>query len=58
MKRAKMSEEDSPQWVVTAVDAGCDCCSYVAVAAFDSLVEAEAYVARHGDSSNYVIEEF
>lgn len=51
-------EEGPQQWVVTAIDAGCDCCSFVAVASFDSRSEAESYIAGTGDRKNYVIEEF
>lgn len=50
--------EDEPQWVVSMIDVGCDCCSYVTVASFDSRPKAEKYVARKGDPSNYMIEEF
>ncbi len=53
-----IDESEDPQWAVIAIDMACDCCSYVAVASFDSRADAEAYVARKDDRNNYMIEEF
>lgn len=46
------------QWAVYAIDVGCDCCSYLAVATFDTKAEAEQWVAEASDPSNYLIEEW
>jgi hypothetical protein len=42
------------RWFVVAVNAGCDCCSFVDVADFDTEAEAIAFV--NGDD-NYIIDE-
>ena len=46
------------EFVVYAIDVGCDCCSYVAVATFNSQAEAERWVAESRDPGNYEIEEW
>jgi hypothetical protein len=46
------------QFVVYAIDVGCDCCSYIAAATFDSKVDAERWVAESRDPSNYIVEEW
>lgn len=40
-------------WVVEMVDAGCDCCSYVPIAEFDTEAEALAYVGEDENLSIY-----
>jgi len=44
------------RWVVYAIDVGCDCCSYLAVATFATEAEAERWVAGARDPSNYHVE--
>jgi hypothetical protein len=45
------------EFVVYAIDVGCDCCSYIAAATFGSKADAERWVAETRDPSNYHIEE-
>ena len=40
-------------WIVEMIDAGCDCCSYVAVAQFDTKAEAVAYAGEDENLSVY-----
>ena len=40
------------EWIVERIDAGCDCCTFVPVAVFDSEQEAKDFT--DGDS-NYLI---
>jgi len=42
------------EYHVMIIDAGCSCCSYLTVAVFGTLEEAQDFV---GDSKNYIIEE-
>lgn len=48
--------DDDLEWDVLLVDAGCDCCSYLHVASFATLAEAETWVAEKSDPTNYVID--
>ncbi len=43
-------------YTVTAIDMGCDCCSYVPVNYFYSRVAAERWVDSQPDKSNFEIE--
>lgn len=49
---------DDDQWAVYIIDAGCDCCSYLVRAVFDTKAEAERWVAEARDPSIYQIEEW
>ena len=40
-------------WIVEMIDAGCDCCSYVPVAQFDTESEALAYAGNDDNLSVY-----
>ncbi len=42
----------SSKWIVEMIDPGCDCCSYIGVAEFDTEQEAIEYV---GDDDNLSI---
>lgn len=46
------------RWVVSDIDPGCGCCSYVPVGYFWSKQEAERWVAEARDPSDYDIEEW
>jgi hypothetical protein len=49
---------DDPKFVAYVIDPGCDCCSYLPRATFDSEDEAKRWVAESRDPSNYVVEEW
>lgn len=42
-------------WIVEAIDAGCDCCSYVAIGQFET--KAEAIKFADGDENLSIYEE-
>lgn len=46
---------DDDQWVVYAIDFGCDCCSYLPCRIFATKVEAERWVAEARNPGNYEI---
>lgn len=46
------------QWAVYVIDVGCDCCSYLVRAIFDTKAEAERWVAESLRPSDYYIEEW
>ena len=56
MSKAGLDENDA--WVVSVIDAGCSCCSYVPVKIFSSLREAKVYVSNKVNSANYTIDEW
>jgi hypothetical protein len=43
-------------WCVDVIDPGCDCCSFVGVAAFATEAQAKKFVRGTGQPSNYSIQ--
>ncbi len=50
--------DGEPRWVVSDIDPGCGCCSYVPVRFFRTEQEAQRWVAGSLRPSDYDIEEW
>lgn len=50
--------DDEPRWVVSCIDPGCGCCSYVPVKYFATEAQAERWVAESLRPADYNIEEW